>query len=282
LKERKTFTERMTTRYLFNIHNEENLEMVGSTKLTVAKLIALFGLVFLLLAILSFLLVTTLLSRYFNPAHAYKELDRKLAYMSVSIDSLEEQIRSRDQMIASIQAIFSGEVPPDAYQITDSAEKVVNKSPDWDKVSQKDAAFRKEFESSDFSASSNDGKIGDIAFFTPINGMVIKRFSHKEQHYGLDILAKKDEPIKAVAEGTVVMASWTQDAGYVLGIQHRNNLLSFYKHNSTLNKSVGQFVKAGELVAIIGNSGEYTDGPHLHFELWHNGAPINPESLIKF
>ena len=107
-------------------------------------------------------------------------------------------------------------------------------------------------------------------------------YNAKSDHLGVDIVAKQDEPVKVVAEGTVVFASWTQDSGYVIAVQHRGNLLSLYKHNSDLLKNVGNFVTAGEVISIIGNTGELTSGPHLHFELWYNGNPVDPEEFIRF
>jgi len=104
----------------------------------------------------------------------------------------------------------------------------------------------------------------------------------RNNHYGTDIVAAPDQVVKAVLEGTITMATWTLDLGWIIQIQHENNLLSVYAHNAELLKKVGEYVKAGEPIAIIGNSGELTTGPHLHFELWHNGTPLNPEDFIFF
>jgi murein DD-endopeptidase MepM/ murein hydrolase activator NlpD len=149
-----------------------------------------------------------------------------------------------------------------------------------------DSAFRKEFEASSGSNAdigSIKMEIKNINFMPPIRkGVLLKKYDYPKKHFGVDLVAKKSEPILAVAEGTVILASWTQDSGYVIAVQHPYNLISFYKHNATLSKKVGEAVKTGEQVAIIGNSGELTDGPHLHFELWRAGIPLNPEDFIKF
>ena len=122
----------------------------------------------------------------------------------------------------------------------------------------------------------------EVFFFTPISGYVSRSYNQKDEHYGVDIVAKQNEPIMSVGNGTVIMSSWTQDSGYVIAIQHSDNLISVYKHNASLLKKVGNFVLGGEVIAIIGNTGELTDGPHLHFELWYNGNPVNPEDFVTF
>ena len=122
----------------------------------------------------------------------------------------------------------------------------------------------------------------DIYFFTPISGIITSRFDLSEEHYGVDVVAKTDEPVKCIADGSVIMADWTQSSGNIIAVQHRGNLISVYKHNAALLKKVGSFVSAGEIIAIIGNTGELTTGPHLHFELWYNGNPVNPEDFVSF
>jgi murein DD-endopeptidase MepM/ murein hydrolase activator NlpD len=113
-------------------------------------------------------------------------------------------------------------------------------------------------------------------------GLVTDAFNAQPDHFGIDIAAAKNTPVQAVADGVVICATWTLDTGFVIGIQHKNNLVSFYKHNSFLYKQVGTTVKAGEAIAVIGNTGHLSSGPHLHFELWQNGKPINPSSVITF
>ena len=149
-----------------------------------------------------------------------------------------------------------------------------------------DSQFREEFEKGGLEFQLTDNRLSeelqDFFLFKPVDGIVSEHFDPQIDHLAIDIVAKQDEPVKAVADGTVIFASWTQDSGYVIAIQHRGNLISMYKHNSDLLKNVGNFVTAGEVVSIIGNTGELTSGPHLHFELWYNGNPINPEELIRF
>jgi murein DD-endopeptidase MepM/ murein hydrolase activator NlpD len=131
-----------------------------------------------------------------------------------------------------------------------------------------------------YEASPRD--LAGIHFFTPVRGLVTQSFNARENHFGTDIGAAHNEVVKATLDGTVTLADWTVETGYTISIQHENNLISFYKHNAELLKKVGNVVKAGDAIAIIGNSGELTTGPHLHFELWHNGTPIDPQTYIVF
>lgn len=115
-----------------------------------------------------------------------------------------------------------------------------------------------------------------------MKGTLTNRFDPVNKHFGIDIVSNPNEPIKSTLDGTVVLANFTSETGWVIGIQHSNNLFSFYKHNSALLKKVGDFVKAGEVIAVIGNSGELSEGPHLHFELWFNGTSLDPKKYIAF
>ena len=131
----------------------------------------------------------------------------------------------------------------------------------------------------------NKGKATSIAnfnFFTPLKGIITNNFNTSEKHFAVDIVAKRNAAVKATLDGTVIFAAWTLETGHIIVIQHQQNLISVYKHNSSLLKQEGNFVKAGEPIAIIGESGELSTGPHLHFELWFNGKPINPRDYLTF
>lgn len=125
--------------------------------------------------------------------------------------------------------------------------------------------------------------LSEMYFLPPINGYTVTRgYDYKKGHFGADIVAKEGEPILSIANGTVIFSSWTDETGYVIGIQHSDNITSFYKHNSVILKNVGDVVFAGDVIAIIGDSGKLTSGPHLHFEIWHKGQALNPEHYISF
>jgi len=129
-----------------------------------------------------------------------------------------------------------------------------------------------------FNTQSSSRKL----FYVPLEGTIIADFDAHNKHFGIDITGRKNDVIKAIQSGTVVSSEWTVDGEYVIAIQHENNMLSIYKHNSAVLKRVGDFVKAGEPIAFIGNSGEGYKGPILHFELWYGGSPVNPRDYIAF
>jgi len=154
--------------------------------------------------------------------------------------------------------------------------------------SKEDSALRTEIESQNqyniglYNEDKPQNSIKNFYFFTPLKGTISNNYSLKEQHYGIDIVASPNDAIKATLDGIVILAAWTLETGYVIAIQHQSNLISVYKHNSVLLKKEGMFVKAGEPIAYVGNSGELTSGPHLHFELWYNGNPVDPKEYISF
>lgn len=288
MKVRKTFSSWLTTKYLMIIRNEENFAEKTTISFNYARLLTLFLLTFILLFGLSFLMATTVLKQWFDPRQAELEMNRRFMDLSITVDSLMDEVDRKELFINNFQRIVSGE---DSV-VENFSERLINTNSSNNlagvggaSLAPVDSMFRKEFETSGLellTISSTDSELQEIFFFSPIEGVISDKFNPQIQHFGIDVVAKKNEPVKSVADGTVLIASWTQDAGYVMAIQHSSNLISFYKHNSDLLKDVGNFVSAGEIIAIIGNTGELTSGPHLHFELWYNGNPVDPEEFVTF
>ena len=162
-------------------------------------------------------------------------------------------------------------------QEADSLDAVVLSSP-----SAQDSAFRQWVEEeNEFTLDQNAPELDIPQLMAPVDGLVTSSFESGKEHYAVDLAAPKNTPVKSCYEGTVVYADWSSETGHVIIVQHERNLLSAYKHNSALLKSVGDYVRSGEAIAIIGNSGENSTGPHLHVELWYDGYAINPEEYIK-
>jgi murein DD-endopeptidase MepM/ murein hydrolase activator NlpD len=287
LKPKKTLSNWLTGRYQLIIRNEENFAEKTSLGFTYSKVILFSVTMVTLLFLLSLLLSKTLLAKWFDPRHAQIEMNRQLFDLAQKVDSLAIEVDRKDQFILNFQRVLSGDTSEfkDPAQFFKGENKPLAKPTEM-KLAPADSAFRKEFEKSDLSiitlASVRYRELQETFFFSPITGFISDRFDIKKGHYGVDVVAKTNEPVKNVADGTIIFASWTQDSGYVIMIQHRGNIISVYKHNAELLKKVGTFVNAGEIISIVGNSGEMTDGPHLHFELWYNGNPLNPEEFVTF
>jgi murein DD-endopeptidase MepM/ murein hydrolase activator NlpD len=287
LKPKKTISDRLTARYQMVIRNEDNLEEKSSFGFTYAKLLVFSIIVFILVFVGSLFLAQTLLAKWYDPRYAQRETNKKLDQLARRFDSLAIEEENKDQFIYNFKRVFNGDTassfadPAMALRGQDKPIKPVNSM----KLAPVDSQFRKDFEQSELSITLTGSKYRELRetfFFTPITGVVSDHYDVKKSHYGVDIVAKTNEPVKCIADGTVIVASWTQDAGYVIAIQHRGNLISVFKHNAELLKKVGSFVNAGEIISIVGNSGEMTDGPHLHFELWYNGNSLNPEEFVTF
>ncbi|MEM7107917.1 MAG: M23 family metallopeptidase [Bacteroidota bacterium] len=289
MRARKTLSSWLVNKYLLIIRNEENFAEKSTLSFTYAKVILLAVTIFIVLMLLSLFLVKTLLAQWFDPRHAQIESNKRLMTLQVKVDSLAIEVDQKDRFILNFQRVLSGDTAQvyEAYDdVTKAGAGIVNSNIDVTSLSPVDSQFRQDFEQTDLSllrfTSASYSDLQEIFFFSPIVGYVSAPYNVREGHFGIDIVAKKNEPVKCVADGTVVMASWTQDSGYVMAIQHRGNIISVYKHNAELLKEVGNFVNAGEIISIIGNTGDLTDGPHLHFELWYNGTSVNPEEFVTF
>jgi len=270
------------------VRNEENLEEKSSFGFTYAKLLVFSIVVFIIVFIGSLYLAQTLLAKWFDPRYAQRETTKKLNQFDLKVDSLTRELDNKDQFIENFKRILSGDTasaiidPSVALKAQDKPVASVSSM----RLEPTDSQFRKDFEQSELSlitlTSSKYRELRETFFFSPLTGFISDKYDVKKGHYGVDIVAKTNEPVKCIADGTVIMSSWTQDAGYVIAIQHRGNLISVFKHNAELLKKVGNFVNAGEIISIVGNSGEMTDGPHLHLELWYNGNSLNPEEFVTF
>lgn len=288
-RSKKTLSNWLTNRYVLVVRNEENFAEKTTFSFSYAKFIVFIFAVFTVLLFISLYLVRSLLAQWFDPRTLQSETNQKLIELTLELDSLTLQNERHVLYLNNIKNIISGN--QQLAEITDSSsnevdEKNVRKANDLTAASAIDSMFRKEFEGYGLSMVSTANlystELQELFYFNPVTGIVTSTFDPISGHYGVDIVTKENEPVKAVAEGTVVFSDWTQDYGYSLVIQHKAGILSVYKHNSVLMEKVGNHVSAGSVIAIVGNTGDLTTGPHLHFELWHNGNPVNPEEFVSF
>ncbi|XQP84023.1 MAG: M23 family metallopeptidase [Candidatus Pollutiaquabacter aromativorans] len=281
---RKLLT-RLKSRFRLVIMNEDTLEEKASFRLRPLNVFVTTGLsIILLITITTFIIAFTGLREYI-PGYADVKTQRRVISLLQKADSMQLALTARDIYLENLRRIINGEIPadsvilkPEQLQRYDTIRQL-RKSPE-------DSVLRKEFEAQDLfslaidDAGSMSNSIRGFLFFPPLKGTLTNRFDAVRRHYGIDIVSNQNEPIKATLDGTVVIANFTSETGWVIGIQHSNNLFSFYKHNSALLKKVGDYVKAGDAIAIIGNSGELSSGPHLHFELWFNGTALDPVKYV--
>lgn len=285
---KKTISNWITNRYLLIIRNEENFAEKKTISFNYARVILLMAAAFIVTLALSVYLTTVVFEEWLDPRFAMMQSNRQLVDLTMKIDSLEYEIEVKDQYMANIRRIIGGDVEV-LQSMGEEREQSGLSNPEVgfrESIQPIDSQFRAEFEQQDLGVLTYENprsdEFRDMFLFTPMEGIITDGFNPKKDHYGVDIVAKENEPVKCVADGVVIFSSWTLDSGYVLGIQHRGNLISVYKHNSELLKNVGNFVSGGEIIAIIGNTGELTSGPHLHFELWHNGNSVNPQEYVAF
>ena len=243
----------------------------------------IYAFIFLsLIFMISFYLSTSILSQWFDPRYAENKANEELIKLSNSIDSLIIESEIKDQYIENIMIILSGgENQFLENQSEDDKLELQDLTRDYSAI---DSFFRQEFESnlsfSEIIRSTDTEQ--NILLMSPVSsGVILSTYDPSKEHFGIDFVCKKEEPIKSVFEGTVLMSSWTKDSGYIISIVHPNNLISVYKHNSKVFVEPGQIVKTGEVISIIGDTGELSSGPHLHFELWLNGKSVNPSEFIS-
>ena len=259
----KRFKRKLLHKYRLVILNEETFEERFSFKLNRLN-VFVFSTLFALILILT----TTL-----------KKKATQLAYQT---DSLQKILDVNEQYLASIKKVLTGDVKTVKFN-KDSIIELAKTDPlVLIRTSRKDSLLRQQVAKEDKYNPLIAPQVQEYALFAPVRGTISEPYDSKTKHYAVDVVTAKNSPVKAVADGTVIFAEWTAATGYVIILKHNNSLISAYKHNAMLTKEQGEIVKAGEVIATVGNTGELTTGPHLHFELWRDGYPINPTSFIDF
>jgi murein DD-endopeptidase MepM/ murein hydrolase activator NlpD len=283
-KGKKKLMKKLRSRFRLTVLNENTFEEQFSYSLTPMNVIIMFGGLLLVFGSLIYLLVAfTPLKAYVIPDftdYTYREDARRAR---LEVDSLLNVLERNERYLSDLGYVLRGENPPD---ISDTTARTATEADLDYAVSEVDSSLRKKVAYQDRfeleAESERESVKAAFLLFKPVNGTISNAFNAKEGHYGIDLIASANEPVKAVLDGTVILSSFTADGGNVIQIQHSNNLVSIYKHNSALLKQEGDFVKAGQSIAFIGNSGDHSEGPHLHFELWQNGVPVNPEDFMSF
>ena len=278
-KRAKKFKKKLLHKYRLVILNEETFEERFSFKLNRLN-VFVFSTLFALFLILAttFIIAFTPLREYI-PGYSSTALKKKATRLAYKTDSLQQILDVNEQYLASIKKVLTGDVKTVNFN-KDSLIEVAKTDPSvLIRTSRNDSLLREAVAKED---KYNPLIAPQYALFAPVKGTISENYDSTSKHYAVDVVTVKDSPVKAVADGTVIFAEWTAATGYVIILKHDNNLISVYKHNAMLTKEQGEIVKAGEVIGTVGNTGELTTGPHLHFELWRDGFPVNPTSFIDF
>ncbi|PHQ30751.1 M23 family metallopeptidase [Leeuwenhoekiella nanhaiensis] len=283
-KERRKLKKRLLHKYRLLILNEDTFEERVSLKLTRLNVFILVGFSMIILIALTTLLIAYTPLREYIPGYSSVKLKRQATALMFETDSLKRQLDINKQYLASIKKVLTGDVAEVNFNKDSIALNEPRDTAGLEfRVSKEDSILREQVANEDrYNLFDPASPTVSFSLFPPVKGNITEGYDADERHYAVDVVVPKNEPVKAVADGTVIFSEWTADTGYVLIIEHGNNLISVYKHNASLTQNQGDLVKAGEVVAIAGSTGELSTGPHLHFELWNNGYPVDPTNYIAF
>jgi len=274
-------------KYRFSVINDHTFEEVWRIKLTQynAFLLITFLVVFIIGSTTALIAFTNL--REFIPGYPDVTMRRNILMSAIRLDSLDRELALRDKYFANLSAIISGNKPLELYarQDTTTNYKAINFN-----TSSEDSILRVHVENEEKfnltlgpSTQESVTSLAGLHFFAPVKGIISGKYDARTKHFGTDIVTKPRALVSAALAGTVIFTGWTMETGFVIEIQHSNNIVSVYKHNASLLKETGDLVRAGDAISVVGDSGElYTSGPHLHFEIWYKGSSLDPEKHILF
>ena len=282
-KERK-FRKKLLHKYRLVVLNEDTFEERFAIKLTRLNVFVIVSLGSILLVFSTIMLIAFTSLREYIPGYSSTALKKKATVLNYKTDSLQNVIELNSKYYASIKKVLTGDVKNVEFNrdsIIDAAK--IDASEINLKPSKEDSILRDLVDKEDkFNVFESAKNVTSFVLFPPVNGTISSDYNIEERHYAVDIAVKENTPVKATADGTVIFAEWSATTGYVVIIEHSNELISVYKHNASITKDQGDLVKSGEVIAMAGNTGELSTGPHLHFELWNRGYPVNPNNFIDF
>lgn len=288
-KKRK-WVDKWRSKYRLVFITDDTLEERFTFRLSRMNVFVALGTLAIILIFLTTILIAFTPLREYIPGYSNVDLTRRLYRMQVVTDSIEKSLAAKDRFIQNIRDVIEGnDLTGKTPVLKDSVKR-------YDHIrlkrSVEDSLLRIEIENqsrynlnrliTSENATPKKASLGGLLFFTPLKGVITSHFDALKHHYGIDIVARENETVKSVLDGTVLLTNRTLETGYVIVIQHSGNIVSVYRHNAALLKKAGDLVRAGEPVAIVGNTGETSQGVHLHFELWSDGNPVDPQNYISF
>ncbi|KAF0202153.1 MAG: metalloendopeptidase-like membrane [Bacteroidetes bacterium] len=283
---------KLRAKYRLIILNEDSFEEKVSFRLSRLNVFIVTGALAIILIFLTIYLIAFTPLREYIPGYSDTGIQRDLYELQLRADSIETALMQKDLFIVNMRKLISGEAVDSVYNplpASDSATRANYARISLSK-SKEDSILRADYErenlynirTNDNSKDSRKASLSTISFFTPVKGVITSRFDASKNHYGIDIVSGQNEAVKAAFDGVVFFSEWTSETGNVIAVQHPGNIVTVYKHCAVLLRKQGAFVRAGESIAIVGDSGSLTTGPHLHFELWINSAPVDPELYMTF
>lgn len=282
---RKRISLFLRRKYRLILLNDTTFGESFSLRLSPATLLIGVSAITIVMTTLVISLVAFTPLREYIPGYGDVTERKQILKLNLKADSLEQIVETRDEYLNSILNVLNEKVETKSDKPKkDTTGKLtkVNTNP-----SETDIEFRSDYEKNKNNAMGSvagfkPSGLSELVFFTPVKGLVTNSFDMAEEHYGVDIVTAPDESIKSTLDGTIIFTGFSAGDGNIIHVQHSNNLISIYKHCSALLKATGERVKSGEAISVVGNSGEKSNGPHLHFELWYNGAPVNPQEFLSF
>ena len=279
----------LKNKFRFVVLNDETFEEKFSltlTRMNVWLFVSTIAVVLIMLTA-SAIIYTPL--KYFIPGFGDYNYRSQIVALTFKTDSLENALTQRGLWLDNINNVVNGKVDTFNKKVQGTSSKLpdtlhISEPTDEEKQLRKDVSEEQSYALS-YKMDKKDGvksQLNEFHFFPPVGGYITEQYDPKKEHYGIDIAAPRDAPVKATLDGTVISAGWSSETGYVVVIEHKDNIISIYKHNAKIFKNVGNFVKAGDVIATVGNTGELSTGPHLHFEIWHNGLSLNPKEYVIF
>ena len=283
-KRTKKIRKKLLHKYRLVVLNEDTFEERFAFKLNRLN-VFVFGSIFtvFLIAFTTLLIAFTPLREYI-PGYSSTFLKQRATELAFRTDSIQQVLSINEQYLASIRKVLTGDVIAVDFNKDSILEAAQIENLDVNlAASKQDSLLREKVAQEDkYNPLTEDASKINFVLFAPVKGTISEGYDPQKKHFAVDVVTVKDAPVKAATDGTVIFADWTAETGYVIIIEHKNNLLTVYKHNASLSKEQGELVKEGEVIAKVGNTGSLTTGPHLHFELWSNGFPINPTNFIDF
>jgi murein DD-endopeptidase MepM/ murein hydrolase activator NlpD len=280
-KKSKSLLKKLTYHYRILVINDDTYEEKLSFKLNRLNVFVLTGLFAFFLIILTTILIAFTPLRTYIPGYTAPGLRSKAIHLQAKTDSLEHALLLNSFYLTQLKKVLNNEITIEDF------ERQYNQKtfdPDTLKLTpgKMDSLLRKEVAQREkFKVGNSKAKFA-YNFIPPVKGIIVNNFDKDKKHFGIDIALKKGSTVKSIADGRVIFANWSPDTGNTIIIQHPNNIISIYKHNSKLLRQIGDKVQKGEAITLSGNTGEQTTGPHLHFELWIKDKPVNPVDFINF